>query len=344
MRKYYYSGGQRLAMRTGTADPVWTFSDHLGSTSKIASSSGTVSYTALYKAWGETRYTSGTAPTTFKYTGQREEASFGLYYYGARWYDPALGRFVQADTVTPNGVQGLDRYAYTNNNPVNFNDPSGHDVGCTQYRTADECLDSSGYGLSTAFDIYRFEKYGVEYSSWLSEQYEKYPILRTLDELAFQEYGSAFGIYEKPSLRGVDLGIITFIGGGSSLSQDLFRFGYSPVGPNPGIKPPNSLDFGIDPELLSTDTMVGPETPPLPNGLSTYSDAIRSGLTGHYYGIPEGTQLPEGLNYVPDGLDVVPSSINPPTHNTIYPITEMPFLEFVEKIMNLPWTYIGRIR
>ncbi len=44
----------------------------------------------------------------------------------ARWYDPALGRFVQADTVVPDGVQGLDRYAYVSNNPVKYNDPSGH--------------------------------------------------------------------------------------------------------------------------------------------------------------------------------------------------------------------------
>jgi len=69
MKKYYYAGSQRIAMRTGSADPVWLFSDHLGSTSKAASSSGTVSYTSLYKAWGEARYTSGTAPTTYRYTG-----------------------------------------------------------------------------------------------------------------------------------------------------------------------------------------------------------------------------------------------------------------------------------
>ena len=47
-------------------------------------------------------------------------------YYGARWYDPSLGRFTQADTIIPEGVQGYDRYAYTNNNPINYVDPSGH--------------------------------------------------------------------------------------------------------------------------------------------------------------------------------------------------------------------------
>jgi len=51
---------------------------------------------------------------------------FGLMFYNARYYDPALGRFAQADTLIPGGAQGLDRYAYVNNSPVNFTDPSGH--------------------------------------------------------------------------------------------------------------------------------------------------------------------------------------------------------------------------
>jgi len=43
-----------------------------------------------------------------------------------RGYDPALGRFAQADTIIPNSIQGLDRYAYVNNSPLNYVDPSGH--------------------------------------------------------------------------------------------------------------------------------------------------------------------------------------------------------------------------
>ena len=51
---------------------------------------------------------------------------FGLMYYNARWYDPYLNRFAQADTIVPGGVQGLDRYAAMDNNPVKYSDPSGH--------------------------------------------------------------------------------------------------------------------------------------------------------------------------------------------------------------------------
>ena len=52
-------------------------------------------------------------------------------YYNARWYDPALGRFVQADTIIPQpgDPQSWDRYAYVENNPLRYTDPSGH-YGC----------------------------------------------------------------------------------------------------------------------------------------------------------------------------------------------------------------------
>ncbi len=84
--------------------------------------------TSNYYPWGTERYTSGTTPTTFHFTGQRLESAIGLYYYGARWYDPALGRFVQADTIVPdmNNSQAYDRYVYVYNNPLRYIDPSGH--------------------------------------------------------------------------------------------------------------------------------------------------------------------------------------------------------------------------
>jgi RHS repeat-associated protein len=82
--------------------------------------------------WGTTRYTYGSSPTIplasgqVQYTGQRVESGLGLRFYNARWYDPAAGRFIQPDTIIPGGVQGLDRYGYSYNNPVKYIDPIGH--------------------------------------------------------------------------------------------------------------------------------------------------------------------------------------------------------------------------
>ena len=44
----------------------------------------------------------------------------------SRTTDPYLARFAQADTIVPGGVQGYDRYAYVNNSPVRYTDPTGH--------------------------------------------------------------------------------------------------------------------------------------------------------------------------------------------------------------------------
>jgi RHS repeat-associated protein len=52
-----------------------------------------------YSAWGETRYTSGTTPTDRQYTGQINDGDTRLYYYNTRYYDPALHRFIQTDTI-----------------------------------------------------------------------------------------------------------------------------------------------------------------------------------------------------------------------------------------------------
>ena len=64
-----------------------------------------------------------------KFTGQRLDGT-GLYYYNARYYDPAIGRFISADTVVQDfrNPQTLNRYSYCLNNPLKYIDPSGHAV------------------------------------------------------------------------------------------------------------------------------------------------------------------------------------------------------------------------
>jgi RHS repeat-associated protein len=96
--------------------------DQLGSTSVIADSGGNKVGEMRYMPWGETRYTGSNIQTDYHYTGQREDAGIGLYYYNARWYDAGTGRFVQADSI----ADGFDRYAYVKNSPVQNTDPSGH--------------------------------------------------------------------------------------------------------------------------------------------------------------------------------------------------------------------------
>jgi RHS repeat-associated protein len=81
-----------------------------------------------YSAFGEIRDQSGATSTDYLYTGQRQEAELGLYYYVARWYDPVIGRFIQADTIIPDPASGkaYDRFGYVANNPLRYTDPTGH--------------------------------------------------------------------------------------------------------------------------------------------------------------------------------------------------------------------------
>jgi RHS repeat-associated protein len=56
---------------------------------------------------------------------------FGLMFYQSRWYDPYLNHFSQPDSIVPDpgNSQDWDRYSYARNNPIRYNDPSGHEPG-----------------------------------------------------------------------------------------------------------------------------------------------------------------------------------------------------------------------
>ena len=70
----------------------------------------------------------GTADVAYKYTGQERDASTGLYFYVARFFDQMLGRFLSPDPLVPHFLdpQAFNRYAYGRNNPVRNTDPTGH--------------------------------------------------------------------------------------------------------------------------------------------------------------------------------------------------------------------------
>ena len=93
------------------------------------SASGSAQASQLYAPYGSLRYSQGTMPTDYGFTGQRNDVTSGLQYYGSRFYDPSAGQFVSVDTVLPGAGYdplGLSRYAYVEGNPVARTDPSGH--------------------------------------------------------------------------------------------------------------------------------------------------------------------------------------------------------------------------
>ena len=100
----------------------------------IYNTSGTRLVTYTYDAWGNvtTSYSNGGASTAarynpFRYRGYYYDTETGFYYLNSRYYDPAVGRFLNADGyINGNGdILGFNMFAYCGNNPVNRIDESG---------------------------------------------------------------------------------------------------------------------------------------------------------------------------------------------------------------------------
>ncbi len=116
---------------------LYVTADHLGSTSVITDAAGSVSERDSYDAWGLRRNPDGTAASsctavtsalTRGFTGQEHIDPVCAINFNARLYDPTLGRFMSADSIIPNPMNGqaFNRYSYVNNGPLSAVDPSGH--------------------------------------------------------------------------------------------------------------------------------------------------------------------------------------------------------------------------
>ena len=118
------------------------------------------------------------------------------------------------------------------------------------------------------------------------------------------------------------------------IPEKLFAFGNAS-----GPRAPRALqDFGLTDEKGT----VGPEAPLTPQGASTFSDARQAPLSGRYYSIEKGLELPEGLAVTRDDQQADPQSRHRPSHYTIYPSRAMPYSEFTAKFLSLGWKYEGK--
>jgi RHS repeat-associated protein len=228
--RYYLAGGSRVAMRSYTIPYnnmtlTYLMGDHLGSTSLAVNASTGAVIETRYKAWGEVRYTTPnlTLPTRNTFTGQYSyvaddatdlgSSGFGLMFYNARWYDPSLGRMAQADTIVPGGMQGLDRYAYVNNSPLNYVDPSGHFGQCHDNQSGYQCrmtltnawqassANRRGSNSSTTAGSYHHDEdsgctgHGINYFNICSKYY--FITIEAVDSWAAQDLNEVFRALEK---------------------------------------------------------------------------------------------------------------------------------------------------
>jgi RHS repeat-associated protein len=99
-------------------------SDHLGSPLLVVrASNGQVVQSMTYDTWGNVLSDSNPGFQPFGFAGGLYDATTGLVQFGARDYDPSIGRWLNKDPIRFEG--GWNLYAYVGNDPINFIDPDG---------------------------------------------------------------------------------------------------------------------------------------------------------------------------------------------------------------------------
>jgi RHS repeat-associated protein len=114
----------------GTETISFLHRDRLGSVELVTGPAGQAPQRRTYEAYGKRRTVTGTSPVSARvdYTGHELDTEFSLINMKSRLYDPQIGRFISPDSLiaAPWRPQALNPYAYVEGNPVNHNDPTGH--------------------------------------------------------------------------------------------------------------------------------------------------------------------------------------------------------------------------
>lgn len=113
---------------------TWTASfygyDGHGSVRQLTNSSGNVTDSYDYDAFGNLINQTGSTPNNYLFAGEQYDPSLGLYYNRARYLNTTTGRFWSMDTDEgqSNDPISLHKYLYTGSNPVDHVDPTGHEI------------------------------------------------------------------------------------------------------------------------------------------------------------------------------------------------------------------------
>jgi RHS repeat-associated protein len=174
--EYYYAHGRKLVKHDPDKGLLWYYTDHLGSTRLLELGTQQSDMRRDYYPFGEAVTSSGDEESLYQFTGKEKDSNTGLFYFGARYYDPGIGRFLSVDPLAEK-YWAWSPYAYGLDNPMRFIDPDGN-----QSRESDDEKDE--FSLSNLLDGFRQQinsvfqvKYNKEYDK------ENMDDSRTVDDL-----------------------------------------------------------------------------------------------------------------------------------------------------------------
>ena len=115
----------RIAKTGPSVITYYYVTDALGSTRLVTDTTGKAVFYDNYQPYGTDNTSKGIE--AYKFTGKPVSQTTGLYYYGARWYDSTIGRFISQDPLAGRRAdpQSLNPYVYVENAPTSSTDPTG---------------------------------------------------------------------------------------------------------------------------------------------------------------------------------------------------------------------------
>ena len=120
------TGGLIASNPSPATNPYFYHSDHLGSSSLITNLAGTTVQHVEYVPSGEVlvEERNNIWNTSYLFNAKERDDETGLYYYGARYYDPRLNLWISVDPLAEK-YPNVSSYVYCHDNPVNMVDPDG---------------------------------------------------------------------------------------------------------------------------------------------------------------------------------------------------------------------------
>jgi RHS repeat-associated protein len=244
----------QLVAATPPANPwqtSWYGFDGHGSVRYLTSSTGAVTDTYDYDAFGNLINSTGSTANNYLFAGEQFDPNLGLYYNRARYLDVQLGRFWGMDTYegSSSDPTSLHKYLYTGNDPVNHVDPSGNDM-------VDMMGAMAVAGIVTAISVQIVAAVGLTTTMLCNlpkDAFLKQPSGQLLGFAMSAPLGKIVGAVKTPFMLGLALGLqFSSVGGAVDFvmpnSHPQSPWVYWDMGYNVGVSSngTNDLEFGAN--------------------------------------------------------------------------------------------------